>query len=504
MTVSLHNINTDTSPDVWQRIGQFALLAIEGIVLLLIIYAFWHNITERALWFWMLWLAVPIFAVRLRLFGYLWTHIRLHDLMIIFIIVAAFNYLHAPLARESFMAAFGRPLLGMWLCIYLIELTRTARSAIPALLITLGMAFTLSLIALTTSQWLPGKSDALWFIIEWLPQFDYRTAATQLAGEVCSPVVDWVWRRDCFNPAALLSSSGLSFNVNEIAGALALMTPFAGALALCLPIKKEAVSSDSINIGLVALRVVAAIIFGMLFLALLLGQSRFAIAGVLGSLLIVAGFGLRGTPRYIALGVVTFFIVLQAAILFNWGPFATLPANTTSTEVGITARDSQTFLNRFAIWESAGKMVRDYPMTGVGMYMFRSAVSNPGFPYEIPYYVENDLFPPPHAHNAWFNMGAEMGLLGAAVYIALQIIIVWMLWLSWRDGNSIIRAIALATFAGLLGYAAYSVGDTVALWDRFQFVQWWLVGMAGAVYTLTSIQSDEDENTDNKIVSYES
>ncbi|MEO0597827.1 MAG: O-antigen ligase family protein [Chloroflexota bacterium] len=485
---------TDIPPSLLRTSGQIVLFILEGIVLLLVIYAFWHNITQRQLWFWMLWLAVPFFALRLRLSGYLWTHTRLHDLMIVFVLVAAFNYAHSPISRESFMAAFARPLSGMWLCVYLIEITRASRSLLPVLTLTLGMSATLAGIALTASQWLEEKSSALWFIIERLPRFDYRVFSAQWQGEAWSGWVELVHSSRCYNPADLLQYSFISFNVNEIAGALSLMTPFAIALSVLLAMRyadntDTEQHNESIGNGWLIVSGVAGVIGILLLLALLLGQSRFAIGGVIGSLLVVLWLGIRNMRwKIISVSVLGVLVLVQAGILFN--VFTPSEPTSDSSEVGINERDSESLLNRFAIWESAGKMIADYPATGAGMYMFRTAVSNPSLPYEIPYYVENELFPPPHAHNAWINMGAEMGIPGLLVYIALQAVIVWMLWVGWRNGDAVIQVTALATFAGLLGYAAYSIGDTVALWDRFQFTQWWLIGVAGAQYVLAKLHAD--------------
>ena len=73
----------------------------------------------------------------------------------------------------------------------------------------------------------------------------------------------------------------------------------------------------------------------------------------------------------------------------------------------------------------------------------------------------------------------------------MQLTVLWMLWRGWTKGDQVVRTVSMATFAGLLAHSAYGFGDAVTLWDRFQFVLWWLVGLAGAQYVLMRLQCQE-------------
>lgn len=473
-------------------LSQNILLIIEGLILLIITVAFWYHIDPnqslRDAWYWLLWSAVPIFALRLILFRRLWTHTPLHNLMLLFVLIALFNYNQSLYQRESFLAPMARPLFGMWLCIYLIEVANAKKRLREVIIITLGMTFCLSILALTASQWLESKTGILWSIIQYLPQFDYRETATAIDGQFCSPLIDLIHSYRCFNPGIMLRNSLLSFNVNEIAGVLSWLTPLMAGFALIRIGHNEEDTSDKGRFWF-SVRVVSAILFVLLFIALLFGQSRFAILGVIITLALLALVAIPDrTWRYVALCFVGLIALLQAGILFNFITPTSIDETSTNETVGLSGRDANSVETRLAIWQRSLEMMQDRPLSGMGMYMFRTAVNRE--PYRIPHYVDNDIPPPPHAHNEWLNIGAEMGVLGLLVYMAWQLVIVWMLWFGWRHGDTVIRGFAIAVGAGLLAHALYGLGDTIALWDRFQFILWWLFGLVGAAYVLAQYNSE--------------
>lgn len=445
---------------------------------MLIAYAFWHHIAPplplRDHWFWLLWCALPIFGLRLRLFGYLWTHTPLHDVMILLIMVTAFNYMNAPLHRESYLAVMARPLFGMWLAIYLIELARYQGRLQTLFILTCGMAGVLALLALTATQWHMSKSGALWVIIERLPHFDFR--AVPWDQPYCGALVQQVSAQRCFSVAGLLRQGLFSFNPNEIAGALVWVAPMMAGFAT-LRQDTQAETSQAQRVVQWIIVIWALILFALLTLALVLGQSRFALIGLLVSLVIVAWFGLpRG--RKLALAGIALAMLLQLGLVLGMGRSADAEAS-----LSISARDQSSLSSRVAIWERSLWMLRDYPATGVGMYLFRTWVDTET--YQVPSYVERNLPPPPHAHNEWLHIGAELGLPGVLVFISLQAVAVWMLWRGWQAGNATGRTMALAVFAGLLAHMIFGLGDAIALWDRYQFLLWWLLGLAGAQFVLS-------------------
>jgi O-antigen ligase len=458
---------------------QGLVLALEGLVLLLTIFAFWHHAGGstgvREHWLWLLWFVLPFSLMRLFVFKRAWTNTPLLLLLLLFVALSQYNFYAAPLHRENYLIIMGRPLLGIWTVVYMTEVGRFKNGLMVLLVATVSMGFVLGMVALTTTDWVTDKSAFLLQISRSLPSFDYREAAASWAGvQGCGGLIPLVIGQNCFNVSDILVNLMWGFNPNEIAGALAWVCPAVAAFAVGLPNFERIPRWQNWLI-----RGIFAFVFALLFVALILGQSRFAVAGVLGSLIVVAFLLLRGKWRWLALGFVALNILFQAALLFNLFPSGT-STSTTTASTGITGRDESSFTTRFEIWDSAIQMMLDYPTTGVGMGMFRTAISQDR--YLVPFFENNGLPNPPHAHNEWLQMGADLGIGGFLLYLALQIAVIFMIWKGWRHGDSMARLIAVAALAGLLAHSVYGMGDAVTIWDRFQFILWWLVGLASAQY----------------------
>src|SRR5262249_13990791 len=134
------------------------------------------------------------------------------------------------------------------------------------------------------------------------------------------------------------------FNANEIAGALAWLTPLMAGLAFYRgrwPL----------------VRIAAAVGFWLLLLALFLCQQRLAIIGVVAALAgIIFLVVPPGRRRYIALFGLALFIAAEVAVVknvFNSGQAQRLED-----------RDEISTYGRLDIWRSALNIVHDYPLTG--------------------------------------------------------------------------------------------------------------------------------------------
>ena len=304
------------------------LLAIfEPVTLLVTIVSFWHHSPPiRDNWVWLLGLALPIFGLRLLLHKRLWTRSPMDGLLILFVLLTAFNYEFAPYSRRDYLVLVCRPLLGIWIYLYMLEHVRQWKTPKALLYATAGMSLVLALLALTASQWQYSKLVPLDDLARALPAIDYDT---------------------------LLPTFWFSFNPNEIAGALSYMTPVMAGLAI-----GHIRRTDRLWQGL---RLLAGVAFVLLFVAVFLGQSRFAVAGTLGALIVVIWLLIpHSVWRYLLLGMVICVIVLQAALLFNWFP------NTNSGN-GLSSRDERTFSTRLDLWQRGLQMMLDEPLTGAGM-----------------------------------------------------------------------------------------------------------------------------------------
>jgi O-antigen ligase len=368
-------------------------------------------------------------ALRWALRGRLWTPTLLDGWLLAFVALGIINVYAAPYESRGLLM-LARPMLGMALLLYLVELARTTGGLDIPLAGELALALVVGLLALGGTQW-PGKAEAFAFITERLPR-----------------------ARPFFAPGG--------FNPNEIAGALAWLAPLAAGLTV-YPWRR-------FRRGLGAL---AGAIALLLLAALMMGQSRSAIIGVLAALLVVVLLAFRTRRgRYVTLGMVVALMILQASILL--GVFSDRQA----TASPLSSPNLTTLRQRFAIWESALAMTGDHPLTGVGMDRFRYG------PVTADYPIRGITRTMPHTHNEFIQITTDLGLPGLVVFSAWHIITAYMLAVCWRRGDRRARVAAVAIGGGLLAHLIYGITDAIPLWDRFSFVYWIMLGLAGGQYTL--------------------
>jgi O-antigen ligase len=247
------------------------------------------------------------------------------------------------------------------------------------------------------------------------------------------------------------------FNPNEIAGALAWLTPLLLGIALG-PARDR------------GLRTAAGVAGGLLLLALFLGQSRAALFGTLAALGVVALLIPTGRQRWLTAAGVAALVALQATLMTG----AFQPASRDS----LAARDEISVGSRYDLVDNSLLIIRDYPLTGVGLNMYRDSRVRQTYPTPA---LNNR---PPHTHNELLQAGTDMGLPGMAVFIWLYAAAAWMLYRAWRRGDAAARAASVAVAAGLLAHLIYGLADAITLWDRLAFIFWLLLGLAGAQYAL--------------------
>jgi len=390
--------------------------------------AFWHASPPiRDRWVWLLLLPVLFWSVR-------WLVTRraalppvLAVITLSFLALSAYNYEAAPLRRADYWVLVCRPLAGLWLIAATVQLVwheQRLRWPLAALGALAVVGLTLGLFA---TQW-SSKSAALDPITRALPRLDHR---------------------------AFLPDAQLSFNPNEIAGALALLCPLMFGLAYR--------QRGRVRWALAAVGV------GLLE-ALLLGQSRFALAGVIVSLGVWVFFSLHGGARRTGVLALAALIALEAAIV-SAVPRGDSGSNGASP---LAQRDIDSLQHRVDMIERSLQMLIDHPLTGVGMSMYRTAIRQPA--YQIPAF-EAQNFTAPHAHNLWAQMAADMGIPGLLWYGTLHAWFVWMLRRIAQRGD---RGLAAALGAAFLSYSIYGLGDAITLWDRLGFVWWALFAAAAA------------------------
>lgn len=400
---------------------------LEPILLLVMIAAFWQPSPARDNWLWLVFLLPVAWALRWIGTRRLWPTTPLQWLFLAFFALGVLNVWFAPYTRGFIM--LGRPILGAALYFYAVEHVCRHHSLRWLALATTVFSLLLGVAALVSTQW-NIKSEQLGLVVDMLPNI---TTIPGIEG---------------------------GFNANEVAGALIWLVPVMAALAVYR--WQERLPRVGVTLAFLAL-----------FAALMIGQSRLAIIGLLIALGLIARVLFpRGRPRNLALSAVILVGIFEILIISN--------VFNVSNRQRMLERDEASFSDRVDIWRSGLAILRDYPVTGAGMSMFRYNPTRQLYP--VAKYKDRVL---PHAHNEWVQIGSDLGVPGLLVFTGWYAAAGGMLLAGYRRGSAEVKALSVGVAAGLLAHAAFGAGDAIPLWDRFAFVFWWLFALAGAVYVHT-------------------
>ena len=152
-------------------------------------------------------------------------------------------------------------------------------------------------------------------------------------------------------------------------------------------------------------RLVLSALLPLLFFGLALTFSRTGVlAMVLG--LLVVGYRIAREKRVASLLVALAVLVLIAAVLPEtfWARVGTIAPSMEGRR--------ESFGTRVDLWALAGQMIRDHPITGVGLGNFATATMR----YAHGEYLMSRLV----AHNAYISVAAETGLVGVCLFLALH------------------------------------------------------------------------------------
>jgi len=249
------------------------------------------------------------------------------------------------------------------------------------------------------------------------------------------------------------------FNSNLAGGVLALFWPTAVMLAI---------AGESRRQRLLALLTVTA-----LSTMLLLMQSRGALIAVLVILPIMTTLYDRRwlTPWLIV-------VVAGAAFLAARGGGISPEALLDSSK----ALGGSSLQERTELWSRAIYLIQDFSLTGVGMGMYDPVVRLLYPPFLL---APDIIFS--HAHNIYLQAAAEMGIPGLVGYVALYIVLGFLLLRKGMGrGRERYRIIAIGLLGSLLVYLVHGITDAASYFLRTAAVVWSLFGLMVAVSTMNT------------------
>lgn len=187
-------------------------------------------------------------------------------------------------------------------------------------------------------------------------------------------------------------------------------------------------------------------------MALILTQSRGGILGFAAALaVLVLGAGRRVClTTLLILGLIMTMLLTPLGGSLGVRFVSAVPAGRSDVQVTSEAWANQ---ERLAHWGAGLRMMREYPMAGVGAGQFdaRFREFTPTWRFRVPR---------GHAHNGYIQMGAQAGVLGMVAMTAFTIIVLAsVLRVALRERSEIERAVRLGALAVVVAFSVHSMVD---------------------------------------------
>lgn len=126
--------------------------------------------------------------------------------------------------------------------------------------------------------------------------------------------------------------------------------------------------------------------------------------------------------------------------------------------------------SRLRIWERALQAIGDRPLTGVGMNVFRTLMSDS---YPLPVIPEKQVLDLAHAHNHLLQAALDLGIPGLLAYISLWAVSATLLVdVRRRSPGASYRALAAGLGFSFLAYFLFSLADAIPLGAKVGTLFW--------------------------------
>ncbi|MGM0378130.1 MAG: O-antigen ligase family protein [Bacillota bacterium] len=196
----------------------------------------------------------------------------------------------------------------------------------------------------------------------------------------------------------------------------------------------------------------------VLFISLIFTYSR---GGWIGCIIGIIVFIFLYKPHYI-IGMI--FLAI--------GSLNFLPQRFLKRILSIGSLKDASNYYRMQIWEKSLEIIKDFPLTGVGLgYKSFREIS-------LKYIYEYDPF---HAHNTYIELAIEIGLIGLALFILLGLGL-FKLTLRSLDMDNKKGLLVLGLFSGLISLMAHGAAEHVLYNPKIILIFWLNIGFINSIY----------------------
>jgi putative inorganic carbon (HCO3(-)) transporter len=296
-------------------------------------------------------------------------------------------------------------------------------------------------------------------------------------------------------PAAIRGLPGAEsgFQPNEVAGALLWMLPMLLGLLVLIFTRKGQSERKLLTLRVAGLGLLLMTIFvGGVFT---LTQSRTAFIALALALLFIPGVLLVRKWRWAYLISMAILVIGLAVTAWQFGWTQSLYASTSASNNSADALD--TLNGRVEIWSRGINGIQDFPVTGMGMNVFRKTIDD-----LYPLFSISPELDIGHAHDEFLTAALDLGIPGLVAFLSLYLVSFWMLVRVWKWGGDLARleltenrgsilgsptgtrALVLGLGGGLLAHAIYGIADTVALGAKPGILFWMLLGLIAGLFAM--------------------
>lgn len=270
---------------------------------------------------------------------------------------------------------------------------------------------------------------------------------------------------------ALVSQFGIEkINKNTIGGVLTFFPP------LLLSLLWDRGAFGRLKSHYQILSVLPEIVYkGILFLCLgfcmgvlVLTQSRGAWLGCLAGIYLLC---VLKEKRFL-------WLLIPLVLGFLYILFARANGNLLQLLSLLDTSQEATLPGRLEIWSKALIILRDFPVTGIGLGAFGEAYRQYFASIVLPS-AADVVF---HAHNTLLSIAVEVGLPGVLVYSTLLGGFGAMSWKAFTFQRTMNRVLALGLACGVASFLVFGLLDAFTLGRNLEIVFWVFLGCASALY----------------------
>ena len=354
---------------------------------------------------------------------------------ILILAVVSFISYFVPFSNVETITQTSRLWSGIVICVVYLNWAQKIENQVLILLGLVAIGLGMAMLSPFIVQWAASKGSILPDIVyNWLP----------------APVVE-----DTVHPNTIASIMILLFSI-----------PTAFALLIAKNMNRQ-------KFLIIILAVAAA---GVMILPLLLSKSR---AGLLAG-----GFSivfLLWFCHYRKLAIAITLILVTGSL------FALYTVVQIDGQASNNVVDSGAFLFRLRVWEISVMMLKDFPFTGVGFGLFNETAAQ-----MYPAFL--GMSENPGAHNLFFQIGADLGLIGLIAMMSIYILALYM-------GRESIRifatreeiipwAMSAGLTTGLIAILLHGITDINVWGTRGTFAPWMVMGLIGGIYASTRLANE--------------